>query len=135
VQIVRRSDSEGCAMRFPEYEAWIETNVQEAYGRCDEVTRAMAEAFPELRRVRGHYYCLVWGERTHWWLVTPGGAIVDPTAKQFPSGGRGVYEPWAEGTEEPSGKCPNCGGYVYGGGTACSDTCAREYGNYIMRGF
>lgn len=116
------------------YADWIATHYptpESAYGQCDAATTAMLAAFPELRRVRGHYYCLVWGERSHWWLVAPDGAIVDPTACQFPSRG-GVYEPWSEGADEPSGKCPNCGGYVYGGGTVCSDLCAREYEAYLM---
>jgi len=94
----------------------------------------MQAAFPELQRIRGFYYCGVWGERTHWWLVTESGVIVDPTAVQFPSQGCGVYHPWTEGEEEPSGKCPNCGGYVYGGGTVCSDVCARQYERYLMDG-
>src|SRR5687767_13556478 len=109
-------------------------NQQAAYGNCVEATTAMASAFPELRRVRGHYYCAVWGERQHWWLVTPDGTIVDPTAAQFPTEGHGVYEPWDESAEEPSGRCPNCSGYVYGGGTVCSDDCAREYEAYVRRG-
>ena len=117
------------------YDEWIEQNVPDhtaAYGKCADVTEAMAAAFPELRRVRGHYYCTAWGERSHWWLVTPSGEVVDPTAKQFPSAGHGYYEPWIEGAEEPSGKCPNCGGMVYGGGTVCSDDCARAYTAYLM---
>lgn len=118
-----------------QYQRWIEANVKDdGYGQCAEVTAAMASAFPELRRVRGHYYCTVWGQRTHWWLVDRDGARVDPTATQFPSKGVGVYEEWAEGEEEPSGKCQNCSGYVYGGGTVCSDQCAREYERYLMTG-
>jgi hypothetical protein len=118
------------------YAEWIAAHYptqEAAYGQCDAATRAMAAAFPELTRVRGHYYCFVWGERTHWWLVAPDGTIVDPTAVQFPSVGRGVYEPWTEGADEPTGKCPNCGGYVYGGGTVCSDECARQYESYLMQ--
>lgn len=119
----------------PRYSEWIASNVTgSGYGQCAEVTLAMAAAFPELRRVRGHYYCFAWGERTHWWLVAPDGRIVDPTAGQFPSAGRGEYVPWVEGAEEPTGKCPECGGYVYGGGTMCSDSCARAYERYLMGG-
>ncbi len=91
------------------YAEWITANVEKAYGQCAEVTEAMAVAFPELTRVRGHYYCTTWGERAHWWLVTPTGEIVDPTAKQFPSGGRGAYVKWDETRAEPTGMCPNCG--------------------------
>lgn len=41
----------------PECAAWIAANVTETYGTCREVTERMAAAFPELGRVRGHYYC------------------------------------------------------------------------------
>jgi hypothetical protein len=115
----------------PEYMAWIAANVTETYGKCAKVTEAMQLAFPELTRVRGHYYCLSWGERSHWWLVDTDGEVVDPTAAQFPSGGHGVYVPWEEGTPEPTGVCPNCGGYVYTGDTCCSENCGLEYVAYI----
>lgn len=112
------------------YHSWIEKHYptpESAYGKCAEATTAMLAAFPELRRVRGHYYCMIWGERAHWWLVTSDGQVVDPTAAQFPSGGRGVYEPWTEGADESTGKCPNCGDFVYNHGAVCSDTCADQY--------
>lgn len=40
----------------------------------------MVEAFPELKRVRGHYHC-PWLSKAqpHWWCVDPDGNIVDPT--------------------------------------------------------
>ena len=113
------------------YTVWIAANVSQAYGACAEMTLKMKEAFPELTRVRGHYYCLVWGERAHWWLATPEGQIVDPTATQFPSRGIGVYAPWEEGAEEPTGQCPNCGDLCYGGRDLCSDACERSYLSYL----
>jgi len=113
----------------PQYLAWIEENVTETYGTCQEVTERMQAAFPELARVRGHYYCFAWGERAHWWLKD-GGEIIDPTADQFPSKGAGAYVEWVEGSAEPTGMCPNCGGYVYTGGTCCSDECGIEYAAY-----
>lgn len=116
------------------YAAWIVANVTEPYGRCAEETTRMVGIFPELRRVRGHYYCSVWGERTHWWLVAPDGAIIDPTADQFPSAGAGVYIEHVEGNPEPTGRCPNCDGYIWDGGVVCSDACARAYERYIMSG-
>lgn len=119
------------------YTAWISEHYptyESAYGKCAEATTAMLAVFPELHRVRGHYYCLVWGERSHWWLVTADGGIVDPTAVQFPSRGTGVYEAWNEGSAEPTGKCPNCGGYAYNHAAVCSDACAREYERYLMHG-
>ena len=107
-----------------EYYAWVEQNVEgTGYGDCREVTEKMAAAFPELTRVRGHYYCTSWGERAHWWLTTPEGEIVDPTFRQFPSKGNGVYVPWPEGAKEPTGMCMECGEPCYDGKFACSENC------------
>jgi len=111
------------------YADWIAENVEEAYGTCKEVTRQMAEDFPELARVRGHYYDWAWGERAHWWL-TLDGKIIDPTAAQFPSKGKGEYVPWEEGAPEPTGMCPNCGDPCYDGQTCCSESCANAYVAY-----
>lgn len=110
------------------YDEWIRDNVTEVYGKCSELTEKMLSVFPELSRVRGHYICPVWGEQEHWWLLTPNGEIVDPTAKQFPSGGVvGKYIQWKEGAPEPTGKCLQCGGYVYNHRAFCCDKCAIEY--------
>lgn len=118
------------------YAEWISANVKgTGYGECVEVTEAMAAAFPELRRVRGHYHCFVWGERGHWWLETSSGEIVDPTKGQFPSKGIGEYVEWDESQQEPTGKCPNCGGPCFGGNDCCSDECGREYVAYCSAGF
>lgn len=114
------------------YRKWIAENVTETYGTCAEVTEAMAAAFPELRRVRGHYYCPIWGERGHWWLFAQDEQIVDPTAAQFPSGGLGEYVEWEEGSREPTGNCPQCGDLVYDGGTCCSENCHIAYAAYCM---
>ena len=108
------------------YNEWITINVIDPVGTCKETTLAMQEAFPELTRVRGHYYCPAWGEREHWWLVDPEGDIVDPTKAQFPSH-HGVYVPWDEDAEEPSGICLNCGEYVYDDGSFCKDSCRRAF--------
>ena len=109
------------------YQAWIRANVDHSYGQCVEVTRRMKESCPELERIRGHYYCTAWGEREHWWLIDSDGNVVDPTAEQFPSNGRGVYIPWNEGTPEPTGMCPNCGEHCFDGDYFCSDKCGKEY--------
>ena len=109
------------------YAAWIAQHVDaNPIGQCKDVTATMAAAFPELKQVRGHYYCAVWGQRAHWWLVGTDGAVVDPTAAQFPSRGAGVYEPHVEGSPEPTGRCGGCGGYVYGGGSFCSEECEAD---------
>lgn len=114
------------------YVHWITQHVQETYGTCGQVTLDMLAAFPELTRVRGHYYCSSWGERAHWWLVSPDGAIVDPTAQQFPSQGTGTYVPWEEGSAEPTGRCVNCAEYAYDGRDVCSDACGDAFVAVIM---
>ena len=116
----------------PAYATWITANVTNTYGRCKDVSEQMSAAFPELTLVRGYYYCWSWGERTHWWLVDEQGEIVDPTAAQFPSKGTGEYVAWVEGSPEPTGMCPNCGGYVYDGNTCCSEKCGLDYAAYCM---
>ena len=113
------------------YAAWIATNVKgDGFGECAELTEQMAAAFPELRRVRGHYHDAFWGPRGHWWLVTPDGKIVDPTKAQFPDQG-GEYVPWNDGDQEPSGKCMECGSYTYNGDYFCSVGCERSTVAYL----
>jgi len=121
----------------PAYQTWMNKHVPaDPTGKCAEVTEAMAKAFPELRRVRGHY--LGAGMREpwpHWWLVDCSGAIVDPTAAQWPDQGRGMYEEHNELGPEPTGKCPNCAGYCYDHRDLCSPTCEREYVAYLNSPF
>ncbi len=92
------------------YQEWID---QQTDVTCRIVTKQMAKEFPELRRVRGHYYCWVWDKREHWWL-TNGDEIIDPTASQFPSKGEGRYEEFDDGPE-PTGMCLECGEYTFNG--------------------
>jgi len=111
------------------YSDWIQNNYPDGgYGKCSEATQNMVEFFPELRRVRGHYYCSSWGERAHWWCEVWNEKeikleIVDPTANQFPSMGLGHYEEWGDYQEEPTGKCMNCGDYCYENRYFCSKGC------------
>lgn len=119
------------------YDEWIAANYPDhdrAYGRCKPATDAMLQAFPELRQVRGTYLDAVWGERTHWWLVAPDGRVVDPTAAQFPTKGRGLYEELKPGDPVPSGVCMDCGDTVYDGATFCSDACERATARYLATG-
>jgi len=99
-------------MNYQEYIKNLNLDYSKAYGKCEKICKEMKEVFPELKLIRGHYYCIVWGERQHWWLEAEDGKVIDPTAIQFPSKGTGVYEPWGD-KEEPTGKCPNCGEYTY----------------------
>jgi len=113
------------------YSSWMQQSFEAAYGKCAEITLAMAQACPELKRVRGHYICPIWGEREHWWLIDSTGLIIDPTAIQFPSKGHGEYIEWVEGTPEPTGICPNCGSYCYDNKSFCSDNCELAYMAYL----
>lgn len=116
-----------------EYQDWIKANAKDPIGRCKELTDAMKTSFPELRQVRGHYDCMVWGRRGHWWLLDEQGGIVDPSAEQFPTRGAGEYIEWQEGTKEPSGKCVVCGGYCWDGNYFCSEKCELGWNVEIRR--
>ena len=116
-------------MSWEAYQAWILDNIKEPYGKCAEYTLLMVDQFPELTRVRGHYGCPIWGDREHWWLKTPDGAIVDPTMAQFPT--KGIAATYTEVDESrpeelPTGKCRCCGSYCYHGARACSKRCEEE---------
>jgi hypothetical protein len=112
------------------YSQWIaENRPSDPWGKCEAITRLMAAAFPELRRVRGHYICQIQGRLPHWWMVTPDGQIIDPTRDQFASNGEGAYEPH-EGPE-PTGTCLNCGELLYGDEKFCNADCAQEMKAYL----
>ncbi len=120
-------------MTLPE---WLAQHVPaDATGQCAEITQALVEAFPEFRRVRGHVFDPVVGQRyPHWWCEKDG-VVLDPTKHQFPATAYGVALHYEEHVgPEPTGKCPNCGGYCYDGKPLCSDTCEREYQAYLMGG-
>lgn len=64
-------------------------------GKCKEMSEALCLEDPTLTLVRGHYFCPMWNrDEPHWWCVKPDGTVVDPTAKQFPSKGHGIYTPF-----------------------------------------
>lgn len=117
----------------PEYESWIKTNIREnPFGECRMAAQVMASAFPALRIVRGHYYCLIWGERGHWWCEEKDGTVVDPTAAQFPTKGTGTYKEFTGNDEDlPTGRCANCGEPTYHHATCCSDRCSADYAAWI----
>lgn len=73
-------------------------------GKCKELSEQLVAQDPTLKLVRGHYYCHAFGKQPHWWCERKDGTIVDPSARQFPSNGYGVYEPF-NGIVE----CANCG--------------------------
>lgn len=116
----------------PKYVAWIAQHYptfESAYGQCARATQSMVVVFPELRRVCGHFYDLRIGEREHWWCVAPDGTIVDPTLIQFPSGRLGAYVELDPNEPRPTGKCPNCGEYIYDG-RYVHERCEAEYVAY-----
>jgi hypothetical protein len=125
------------------YTAWIEDHTRntDVWNTCEISTKLMADAFPELRRVRGWVMVPGVGERPHWWLVDPLGNIVDPTARQFTDvagdtladgtrrtayyGGKGI-EGYREVDEEnpPVGKCMQCGAVCYQNTAPCTVICS-----------
>lgn len=111
----------------PKYEKWIKKNVGDPRHRCAEYTLEMQEVFPELKRIRGHYYAE--REYPHWWLEDVDGNIIDPTVEQFISAD-GVYIPWDESQPEPIGRCLNCGELTYESSlnyNICSDICDMSF--------
>ena len=73
-------------------------------GKCKELVEEVVSTDPMLEVVRGHYICPFWGEQEHWWAEKPDGKVVDPSAKQFPSKGKGEYIPF-----DGMVNCAECG--------------------------
>lgn len=68
------------------------TNYEKYRGKCKEFCEQAVKDDPSLTLVRGHYYCPIWNtDESHWWTIREDGSIYDPTAKQFPSNGHGIY--------------------------------------------
>jgi len=111
------------------YEEFIEglTAGLDMRGHCADMTDCMVGVFPELRRVRGHYYCPIADrEHTHWWCVDTDGMVIDPTAAQFQSRGAGEYREYVG--PEPAGKCIYCGDLVLPPcSTFCDENCAADW--------
>jgi hypothetical protein len=76
-----------------QYAQWIDKNVDEhhGYGKCHPISTSMVATFPELTQVYGIYFCAIWGPRHHFWCIDSNSQIIDPTARQFPSKGNGIY--------------------------------------------
>lgn len=121
-------------------EEWIQANKDpsdplKGRGKCKDLAGALAQAFPELRLVAGYYYDIAWGPQQHWWCVDASGKVFDPTADQFPTKGRGVYEEVAV-EDRPVGVCMECGDDVFRDSPAaphfCSKECGDTYGAYCF---
>lgn len=64
-------------------------------GKCKKLCIDLIEKNPELTLIRGHYFCPLWNkEEQHFWCVNKQGDVVDPSKKQFPSKGHGIYTPF-----------------------------------------
>ena len=113
------------------YQDWINNINNNVTGLCADITQDMITKFPELKRIRGHYYCVIWGQREHWWCVDSDNSIVDPTASQFPGKGSGEYVEWDESQPEPTGKCRECGEYCYDDNNFCNTAHEVSYMAYI----
>ena len=86
----------------------IQSDYSEFRGRCQELSKAAVAADPTLRLVRGHYFCPLWASNEpHWWTVRKDGTIFDPSSRQFPSDGRGIYEEFDGNVE-----CSECGKHM-----------------------
>lgn len=125
------------------YAEWIAAYVARMnghlLGRCLSATREMKLRFPELTIVCGHVEVPHWGRRGHWWLTAPDGAIVDPTAFQFPA--ILEYIPWTPVELVHVGKCMECGEKIWRRvetldgipkhETFCGSACEREYISHV----
>ena len=81
------------------------TDYMKYRGKCKELSEELCKKDNTLVLVRGHYFCPIWNtENQHWWCEKPDGTIVDPTRKQFPSHGHGIYTPFNGYVQ-----CSNCG--------------------------
>ena len=117
------------------YQQWIADNVpaSDVYGQCAKWCERMRDVFAELELRAGYYMDVAWGPRQHWWLQAPDGSIVDPTASQFPTKGKGVYEALAE-DERPIGKCMDCGSDTFRtsyDSQFCTEKCEQATRRYM----
>ena len=100
-------------------------------GKCKEFCEELCRENPDLKMVRGHYWCPISNKsEQHWWTVDPSGKIIDPTRKQFLSGGAGEYTEFRGivscdqcGKDIPEEEAQYASNYVL-----CSDKC---YGRMV----
>ena len=134
-------------MTYQEYidnliESKYEGDARTTLGKCMVEVPEMNKRFPELKEVRGFVY-VEWfaghqreRKREHWWLESPDGDIIDPTAGQFPVIEQ--YEAYEKGMDVRVGTCVNCGESLWGPpGTYkqfCGEICEDSYRAYIQGG-
>jgi hypothetical protein len=62
-------------------------------GKCKELCEDLVAKDPSLRLVKGWYYEAWWNkEEQHFWCEDKEGNIVDPSGRQFPSGGGNEFK-------------------------------------------
>jgi hypothetical protein len=123
-----------------EYEEWINKYVAENNGnveyRCASASAEMIKHFPELKRERGWVFAkmaheLMPYEHQHWWCSDAEGNVIDPTASQFVY--LSNYEIYNEEKHGPlpTGKCHDCGEYVYNNASFCDEVCESRTMIYL----
>ncbi len=66
----------------------METNYSKYRGGCKKECEKLIKGNSKLILVRGYYHEPIWNTKEeHFWCVDENGNIIDPTKKQFPSGG------------------------------------------------
>ena len=94
------------------YVDWIDQQTfnlspEKLVGLCGPIAREMAKAFPELTPGHGIVKLKDGTEFAgHWWTVTPGGRVIDPTARQFDSEPVAYYPDRQPQDEFPEGAEP-----------------------------
>ena len=83
----------------------IQQDYLEFRGKCKILAEEAVKNDSSLTLVRGYYFCPLWcSNEQHWWTKREDDTIYDPSARQFPSNGSGIYEEF-DGIVE----CAQCG--------------------------
>lgn len=120
------------------YDVWINNYIKEnkiLAGFCFSASKQMVETFPELKQIKGYVVTEFSGSSAHWWCEDANGKIYDPTALQFED--IISYEQYNEEKHGPlpTGKCYDCGDYIYDEKDFCDENCessTREYLNNVI---
>lgn len=115
--------------RAKSYLDWIDNYDGCIHRKCVEVSKEMAQVFPELK-IRTGLVKVFESTRLfeHAWCMTDDGYIVDPTAKQW-----SMVEQYYDCTDNPPiGKCFVCGNYIFAeddpySQEVCSEACGKKF--------
>lgn len=122
-----------------EYKNWIDIYNKShniVSGFCLSASSLMIKDFPELILCRGYTTDLYYNKRTHWWCKTIDGEIIDPTVSQFFKDGIEFDLKYEEYDEDlhgrlATGKCMDCGNYLYDDEQFCNDECEKATMDYL----